>query len=92
MQMTLDNGRLRLDGEVTVQTLDQAALRRFSAYCRQGGWQVLDLGGVSRADSACLSLLLTAKRLFSGSLNIEGLPESVQALAELYEIESWITA
>ena len=51
----------------------------------------LDLSGVERADSACVSLLLNALREKS-SLKIHALPESVRVLAELYEIEEWVTS
>ena len=50
----------------------------------------LDLTGVAQADSACLSLLLSALRLKQGAITLRHIPASVQALAELYEIDTQI--
>lgn len=91
MHSELRDGCLFLSGDITVQTVNAAAFAQFESQCRQNGWHTLDLGGITRADSTCLSLLLTAKRRYSGSLNIRQLPPAVRLLAELYEIETWIS-
>lgn len=91
MHSELRDGCLFLSGDITVQTVNAAVFGQFQSQCRQSGWDTLDLSGVNRADSSCLSLLLAAKRLHAGSLNIQGLPSAVCLLAELYEIESWIS-
>lgn len=90
MHSELREGSLILGGDITVQTVNAASWARFQEQCRQSGWDRLDLGGVKRADSACLSLLLEARRQRRGSLDIRNLPQAVRLLAELYEIESWI--
>jgi len=62
-------------------------------HLRQPEIHAIDLSQITRADSACLSLLLTALRQKTqGSLKIHNPPASVRDLAQLYEIEEWITA
>lgn len=81
---------LHLGGDITVKTITAAAHSRFEQQCRLKDITVLDLSGVGRADSACLSLLLAALRLRPEGLAFQNLPEAVRALAELYEINDWI--
>lgn len=89
MQITVQNDTLSLKGAITVQTLTVALHKHFVQLCQQPHIHTIDLNGVVRADSACVSLLLTALRQRdSGSLKFIGLPESIKDLAQLYEIES----
>lgn len=83
------DGTLYLSGDITVKTVTAAAFAGFGRQCRLKDIRILDLAEVGRADSACVSLLLTALRA-NGSLEIRNLPQSVQALAELYEIREWV--
>lgn len=91
MQIRTENHTVYISGEVSVQTLTAALHRQFEQQCRQPEINQLDFGGVQKADSACLSCLLSAQRIRSGSLKIIGLPQSVQDLAQLYETD-WIKA
>lgn len=86
MQILLENKVLKISGEVSVKTLTAALCRQFEAQCRQPEIEQLDLRGITRADSACLSLLLIAQRIRSGSLKIVAIPASVQDLAQLYDL------
>lgn len=86
MQMRLENKVLEVSGEVSVKTLTAALCRQFEAHCRQPETGQLDLSGITRADSACLSLLLIARRVRSGSLKINAVPAAVQDLAQLYDL------
>lgn len=91
MQILVQNDTLLLKGAITVQTLTTANHKHFVQQCQQPHIHSIDLSGVVRADSTCVSLLLTALRQHnSGSLKVIGLPESVKDLAQLYEIESWL--
>ena len=83
------DGTLYLSGDITVKTVTTSAFAGFGRQCRLKDIRILDLVEVGRADSACVSLLLTALRA-NGSLEIRNLPQSVQALAELYEIREWV--
>ena len=83
------DGTLYLSGDITVKTATASAFAGFGRQCRLKDIRILDLTEVGRADSACVSLLLTALRA-NGSLEIRNLPQSVQALAELYEIREWV--
>ena len=79
------DGTLYLSGDITVKTVTAAAFAGFGRQCRLKDIRILDLAEVGRADSACVSLLRA-----NGSLEIRNLPQSVQALAELYEIREWV--
>lgn len=85
------NGIIYLSGEVTVKTVTNAAYQQFEQQCRLNDVHTLDLAKVSLADSACVSLLLTALRLKNNQLQLSHIPESVVALSELYEIKEWVT-
>ncbi|STZ77130.1 STAS domain-containing protein [Bergeriella denitrificans] len=90
MNSEVRNGILYISGDVTVKTLTAAAYARFEQQCRLKNLTALDLGGVGRADSACVSLLLAARRA-GGNLRPQHLPEAVRALADLYEINDWLS-
>lgn len=93
MQSEIRDNTAYVQGEVSVQTVNQAALAQFARQCGQPEIHAIDCSQITRADSACLSLLLTALRQREqGSLKIHNLPPSVRDLAQLYEIEEWITA
>ena len=80
---------LHLTGDITVKTLTAAAFARFTQQCASDGIRRLDFSGVKRADSACVSLLLSAMRLKKNPV-FDGVPDSVRDLAALYEIGSWL--
>lgn len=84
------DGVLYLSGDITVKTVTNAAYARFEQQCRLKDLTALDFSAISRADSACVSLLLTALRL-NPAVHARNLPESVRALADLYEINDWLT-
>lgn len=83
------NGTLYLSGEVTVKTVTSAPYTKFRQQCRATETQQINLSSIVRADSACVSLLLEALRIKPNIL-LTGLPDSVRALAELYEIREWV--
>ncbi|MCF7529954.1 STAS domain-containing protein [Neisseria lisongii] len=92
MHSEIREGTLFISGDVTVKTLTAAVFARFEQQCRLKTCQSLDLSGVTRADSACVSLLLTARRLSKHPLRLQHLPESVQALGGLYDINDWFAS
>ena len=93
MQSEIRENIVYVAGEVSVQTVDKTTLAQFVQQCGQPEIHAIDCSQITRADSACLSLLLTALRQREqGSLKIHNLPPSVRDLAQLYEIEEWITA
>lgn len=89
MKTEIRDGTLYLSGDVTVKTLTAAAFARFREQCRLKDTAAIDLSGVGRADSACVSLLLDALRQ-NGETALRGIPESVRTLSELYEIKDWL--
>ncbi len=92
MQLDAQESVLYLSGDITVKSVNAAALRQFEQACAQTQINTLDLQGVRTADSACISLLLTALRLKTPNIALRNLPPSVSALAELYEIQNWVHA
>ena len=90
MQTELRDGTLHISGDVTVKTLTAAAFTRFRQQCRLKDTRAVDMSGVGCADSACVSLLLNALRRTDKKPTIQNIPDSVRALAELYEIKDWL--
>lgn len=90
MESEVRGGVLHVKGEVTVKTVTSAAYGLFEQQCRLNETHTVDFSQVSRADSSCVSLLLTALRVKPSSIALQGLPDSVAALAELYEIKEWV--
>ena len=88
MQSEIRDNIVYVAGEVSVQTVDKTTLAQFAQQCGQPEIHAIDCSQITRVDSACLSLLLTALRQREqGSLKIHNLPPSVRDLAQLYEIE-----
>lgn len=96
MQTQIEQHTLFISGDVNVRTLNSNMCRTFAQQCTLPEINTLDFARVKQADSACLSLLLIAKRARSGSLNtplaVHNLPDAVNDLANLYEIQEWISA
>jgi len=90
MQIEIRDGILLLGGDITVSTLNDSDLQRFERACADTAVTQIDLSGIGRADSACLALLLIARRR-QPPVSFLQLPASVRALAELYEINDWIS-
>lgn len=90
MESEVRDGVLYVGGNVTVKTVTQAGYNRYEQQCRLKETVAVDFSGVERADSACVSLLLTALRAKSAAPALRGIPASVEALAELYEISEWV--
>ena len=87
MNCEIRDGILHLDGEITVKTVHGNAYRQF-VQLSGGDIKAVDLSAVSRADSACLSLLFSVLRR-NGSR--PELRPAVADLSELYEVREWIT-
>lgn len=93
MQFIIQDNCLMIQGVVSVETLTRQHYKQFVQLCRQPEVRAIDLSGVVRADSACISLLLTFLRQHaSGSLKVVNVPVPVRMLAQLYEIDEWMSA
>ena len=88
MQSEIRDNIVYVAGEVSVQTVNQAALAQFAQQCRQPEIHAIDLSQITRADSACLCLLLEILRGSGGQLR--GIPAAVRDLADLYEVREWM--
>ena len=89
MNSEISNGVLYLGGDITVKTVQADTCRRIIQSC-DNNILAVDLSRVGKADSACLSLLLSLIRSNGRRPELRNLPESVKALAELYEIKDWL--
>ena len=87
MDSEIRGGVLCLSGDITVKTVDEAALRRLRRLLGQKPAEA-DLSAVGRADSACRCLLLEILRGSGGQLR--GIPAAVRDLADLYEVREWM--
>lgn len=92
MKIEIIDNILRLSGDVRSTTVTTAAYRQFRQACANPQIDTIDLSGITRADSVCLSLLLSAVRRNGSKPTILNMPPSVAALAELYDIQEWISA
>lgn len=90
MNTEIRNGILYIIGDVTVKTVNSTNFSLFSQQCRLKEISKLDLSHIGSSDSVCISLLLTAIRSKSEKWMFFNIPESVQALADLYDIKDWI--
>lgn len=86
------DGRLLIEGPVTMQTVG-ALLESGRALCRQDGCKqgwLVDFSGVTAVDSAALALVLAwmrAARERGSTLGLAHVPESLRALALLYDLQ-----
>ena len=90
MNCEIRDGILHLDGEITIKTVHGSAYRQF-VQLSGGDIKAVDLSAVSRADSACLSLLFSVLRRNGSRPELRHMPPAVADLAELYEVREWIT-
>ncbi len=87
MASPAENNRLALSGPVVMQTLKAlhtAGLAQIAA-----GDLVVDMQGVTEADSSAVSLLMELKRAslqHAHRLSVVNMPDSVRSLARLYGV------
>ena len=78
---------------VTVSTVTAAQYRFFCDSVADQAVDTLDLSAVSRADSACVALLLAAVRIKKQQqqpLRFVHMPVDLRMLTSLYEVDPWI--
>lgn len=94
MNVECNGGVVALQAAVTMATVDAAQYRRFCQEMADSTVHTLDLAAVSRADSACVALLLAAMRIKQAqqqTLKLAHMPADLRMLTALYEIDPWIT-
>ena len=91
----LSDGVVRIDGELTVETVPQLYRDGRRLIEQSTGELRLDLAGVTRGDSGGLALMVDwlaeAARL-GKSLRFSNLPDEIQALAGLIEVTPLFSA
>lgn len=93
MQFEQDKNTIRLSGVLTMGTITQGLVTDFLKLLAKNEVNSLDLSQVTQADSACVALLLKAKRFalsHQQTLELHHLPSSTQALLSLYELDQII--
>jgi phospholipid transport system transporter-binding protein len=89
----VEGDRLMLSGEVTYQTV--TGLVSQGPVAQGGDVTVVDVGGVTRADSSALALLLEWLRAAGrggARLRVENLTADLASLARLYGVEELLGA
>lgn len=82
-----EGNRLRIQVPMVMGTA--RSLLEAGRACLDGQEWVVDLSGVSEADSSGLAVLLEWQRCCracGGSLRVEGMPSGLAALADLYDL------
>jgi phospholipid transport system transporter-binding protein len=90
MQTTVQGKTLMIHDKVTVSTVKEIDYKRFCDCIQNGNIEKVDVSGVIEADSACVALLVAAKRLAHRQkfmLHIAGVPAGLITLMALYGIE-----
>lgn len=88
------DGALAVSGVLTFDTA-HAALRAMRDKLAAGVFEVLDLAGVERGDSAglaCVLAVLADVRAHGRTLKVRHLPEGLHALAQVCEVEDLLAA
>ncbi len=86
-------GRFRLSGAATLQSVAALRAAGLQAFAASSGAITLDLGALTRVDSAGLALLidwLAWARSSSRELRFVALPDSLRALARLSDVEPFL--
>jgi phospholipid transport system transporter-binding protein len=81
---------LMLHDKITMSTVGESDYKRFCNCIQNEGIEKIDVSGVTEADSACVALLIAAKRLAHSQkfmLHITGVPSGLITLMALYGVE-----
>lgn len=92
MPLRREGDRLLVDGPLGIDTVREV-LQAASAACRDGVC-VVDLAGVSSADSAAIALALELKReaeVAGRELTFTNFPRAMEKLARLYSVSEMIS-
>jgi phospholipid transport system transporter-binding protein len=87
MSVHAENSRLALSGPVVMQTLKSLHTKGLAQIA--AGDVVVDMAGVTEADSSAVSLLMELRRAAEAhtrKLSIINMPDSVRSLASLYGV------
>jgi phospholipid transport system transporter-binding protein len=87
-------GLLRLTGPLTLATVGGLRARGLRTFERSSGAITVDLGGVTRADSGALALIidwLAWARATGRALHFANPPAALLALARLSDVEEFVT-
>ncbi len=85
-----DGSCLRLEGELSYATVPRIVATGADMVARCGGEVIVDLGGVERADSAGLALLVEWMRVARRrrkSIVFRAMPEQMRAMARVSDLE-----
>ena len=90
-----DGTRISIEGELDFVTAVTLRSELESAIDAAGKDVVLDLSGVTRANSVGLSLILVAARRLSekgGSLRLSEVPQALRSIATVCQLDEWLAS
>lgn len=83
------DGRVRIDGRLTFETVDKALLERSRDALGGGSDLVIDLAGVAEGDSAGLALMIEWRSWAVGEgrvITFENVPSSLLGIADISDV------
>lgn len=81
---------LYISGEITVHTLNKVMYQQFLNQLMLPEIELIDFSQIHKVDSVGIALLLAVQRCCQHHVKILSLPQSVDELVRLYEIQDWI--
>lgn len=90
MHIKQQDNCLYISGEISVRTLTPAIYQQFIQQIKLPEIKIIDFQHSTKVDSVGLALLITVKRYVANKITVLSIPNSIQDLAKLYEIQDWI--
>ncbi|WP_150302805.1 STAS domain-containing protein [Pseudomonas saliphila] len=90
-----EGARISIEGELDFATAVSVRSELESAIDSAGQDVLLDLSGVSRANSVGLSLILVAARRLSekgGNLRLTEVPQALRSIATVCQLDEWLAS
>lgn len=93
MHIEIRGNTLCLSETVTMATFREHDYQNFYQCLQTKQISQIDVSGLTEADSACVALLIAARRFASHqamTLSFTGIPEGLTMLMDLYGVENWM--
>ncbi|MDF7676686.1 STAS domain-containing protein [Neisseriaceae bacterium ESL0693] len=93
MRIDIKNQTLVISEQVTMSAVRKQDYEQFCHHLQMQKISEIDLSQVTESDSACVALLVAAKRIASHhalDLHVNGIPAGLSMLMTLYGVEEWI--
>lgn len=93
MRIEVKEQTLFIDDQVIMSSVSSSDYEQFCHQLQTQKINEIDLSRVVEADSACVALLVAAKRIASHhafKVRVTGVPKGLSMLMTLYGVEEWI--